>query len=81
MMLAVNNYLEAVSNFENVVGEGEKNIYADKAVYLLGKIHQFGLNDLEKAEEYYQKLLKEFPNSIYTDDTREILKLLMNKPS
>ena len=81
MMLAVNNYSEAVSNFENVVGEGEKNIYADKAVYLLGKIHQFGLNDLEKAEEYYQKLLKEFPNSIYTDDVREQLKLLMNKPS
>ncbi len=81
MMLAVNNYSEAVSNFENVVEEGEKNIYADKAVYLLGKIHQFGLNDLVKAEEYYQKLLKEFPNSIYVDDARAQLKLLMNKPS
>jgi len=81
MMLAVNNYSEAVSNFENVVEEGEKNIYADKAVYLLGKIHQFGLNDLVKAEEYYQKLLKEFPNSIYVDDARAQLKLLINRPS
>jgi tetratricopeptide (TPR) repeat protein len=81
MMLAENNYLEAVSSFENVVEEGTKNIYSDKAVYLLGKIHQFGLNDLVKAEEYYQKLLAEYPNSIYVDDAREQLKILLNKPS
>jgi tetratricopeptide (TPR) repeat protein len=81
MMLAENNYPEAVSIFQSVVEEGEKNIYADKAVYLLGKIHQFGLNELARAEEYYQKLLAEFPNSIYTDDAREQLKLIMNKPS
>jgi len=81
MMLAENNYFEAVSSFEYIVEEGEKNIYADKAVYLLGKIHQFGLNDLVKAEEYYQKLLAEYPNSIYVDDAREQLKILLNKPS
>ena len=79
-MLAENNYLEAVSAFENVAEEGVKNIYADKAVYLIGKIHQFGINDLVKAKEYYQKLLAEFPNSIYLDDAREQLNLLKNKP-
>ena len=80
MMLAENNFQGAVSIFESIVEEGEKNIYADKAVYLLGKMHQFGLKDLVKAEEYYQKLLAEFPNSIYVDYAREQLKLIMNKP-
>ena len=81
MMLAENDYLESIKIFEKIVEEGSKNIYTDKAVYLLGEIHQFGLNDITKAEDYYQKLLAEFPNSIYIDDTREKLKLIMKKPS
>jgi tetratricopeptide (TPR) repeat protein len=81
MMLAENKYSNAITTFEEAAEEGEKNIYADKAVYLLAKIHQFGLNDLVKAQEYYQKLLADFPNSIYVDEAREQLKLLMKKPS
>jgi len=81
MMLADDNYDLAITVFESVSAEGIKNIYADKAVYLLGKIYQFGTKDYTKAEEYYQKLLAEFPNSIYKDDAREQLAVLMNKPS
>ena len=81
MMLAEDNFTEAISTFENVAKEGEKNIYADKALYLLAKIYQFGLSDFVKAEEYYQKLLAEYPNSIYADDVREQLKSIINKPS
>ncbi len=81
MMLAENNYSEAVAMFENISAEGDKNIYADKALYLLGKIHHFGLKDYGKAQEFYQKLLAEFPNSIYVNDARDKLKILMKNPS
>jgi tetratricopeptide (TPR) repeat protein len=81
MMLAENNFTEAISTFEIAAEEGEKNIYADKALYLLAKIHQFGLKDHLKAQEYYQKLLADFPTSIYIDEAREQLKVLLNKPS
>jgi TolA-binding protein len=81
MKLADDNYPEAVSTFEDIAEEGEKNIYADKAVYLLGKIHQFGIKDKLKAEEYYQKLLAEYPDSIYADDARQQLKILMKNSS
>ena len=81
MMLADNNFTEAISTFEKAAEEGEKNIYADKALYLLAKIHQFGLNEYLKAQEYYQKLLADFPTSIYVDEAREQLKVLLNKPS
>jgi len=80
MMIAVENYQEAVSVLESVSAEGEKNIYADKAVYLLGKIHQYGVKNYSKAEEYYQKLLADFPKSIYAEDARAQLLLLQNKP-
>ena len=80
MLLAVDNYTESISVFESVSAEGEKNIYADKAVYLLGKINQFGINNYSKAEEFYQKLLSEYPKSIYVDDARAQILLLQNKP-
>ncbi len=80
MLLAVDNYTESISVLESVSAEGEKNIYADKAVYLLGKINQFGIKNYSKAEEFYQKLLTEYPKSIYADDARVQILLLQNKP-
>jgi len=80
MLLAVDNYQEAVLVLEGVSSEGEKNIYADKAVYLLGKIHQYGIKNSSKAEEFYQKLLADYPKSIYADDARTQILLLQNKP-
>jgi tetratricopeptide (TPR) repeat protein len=80
MLLAVDNYTESISVLEGVAAEGEKNIYADKAVYLLGKINQYGIKNYSKAEEFYQKLLADFPKSIYADDARAQILLLQNKP-
>ena len=80
MMIATDNYTDAVTVLESVSAEREKNIYSDKAVYLLGKIHQFGIKNYSKAEEYYQKLLTDFPKSIYAEDARAQLQLLQNKP-
>jgi outer membrane protein assembly factor BamD (BamD/ComL family) len=47
---------------------------------LLGRIYQFGIKNYGKAQEYYQKLLADFPKSIYSDDARTQLLLLQNKP-
>ena len=80
MLIAVDNYAEAVAVLEVVSAEGEKNIYADKAVYLLAKINQYGIKSSSKAEEYYQKLLADYPKSIYADDARAQILLLQNKP-
>lgn len=75
MELAQDNYQQSIQLFTNVVEEGEKNIYADKALYLLGKIYQYGIDDKTKAVEMYEMLLTDFPASIYLDEARsEIVK-------
>ena len=79
MSLASNNYPKSIELFEKVVSEGKKNIYADKALYLLGKIYQFGIDDKTKAIEKYEQLLAEFPSSIYLDDAREQIRKLKEK--
>jgi len=76
MELALNNYPLAIELFEKVVEEGEKNIYADKALYLLAQIYQYSIGDNAKANEMYEMLLAKFPSSIYIDRARnEIIKL------
>ena len=80
MELAMNNLDSAKSVFQKISDEDKKNIYADKALYLLGKIYQFGLKNKAKAKETYENLLEKFPNSLYLDDARaEIIKLRDNK--
>ncbi len=80
MELALNNYDKSLNLLQLIVDEGEKNIYADKALYLIGKIYQFSLNETNKAEQAYEKLLEKFPNSLYLDEVRSEILKLRNKP-
>jgi tetratricopeptide (TPR) repeat protein len=76
MELAMDNYPRSIKLFEKIVEEGEKNIYADKALYLLAQIYQNSIGDNIKAIEMYETLLAKFPASIYIDKARhEIIKL------
>ncbi len=79
MELALDNIDSASAQLQRVAGEKENNIYSDKALYLLAKVYQYGKGDIKKAVETYEKLLANFPNSLYLDEARsEILKLKDN---
>lgn len=79
MDLALNNYPEALKKLGAIVDEEEKNIYSDKALYLTAKIYEYGLVDISKAIDSYQKLLSKFPKSIYLDEARERIQHLREK--
>jgi predicted negative regulator of RcsB-dependent stress response len=81
MKLAENNYNESMKILEEIIDEGEKNIYADKALYLLGGVYQFGIGDNLNATEIYEQLLAQYPKSIYIDDVRERILYLKENPS
>jgi tetratricopeptide (TPR) repeat protein len=81
MLIAEDNYDKAISNLGLIVEEGEKNIYADKALYLKGQIYYYGLNDSAKAIECYESLLIKFPKSLYLDEARQHIIELKNKIS
>jgi tetratricopeptide (TPR) repeat protein len=81
MQIANGDYLSAISNLAIIVEEAEKNIYADKALYLQGKIYEYGFNDNAKAIESYENLLAKFPRSLYLDDARQSIIELKKKLS
>jgi tetratricopeptide (TPR) repeat protein len=79
--LAMNNLDNSIELLGKITEEAEKNIYADKALYLLGKIYHFGKLNYSKAIEVYESLLAKFPNSLYQDDSRNAILELRNKLS
>ena len=79
MELALDNFPEALRKLGLIVDEEEKNIYSDKALYLTAKIYEYGIIDVSKAIDSYQKLLIKFPKSIYIDEARERIKHLREK--
>ncbi|MFZ1281272.1 MAG: tetratricopeptide repeat protein [Ignavibacteriaceae bacterium] len=81
MVIALNDYQNAIANLSLLVDEAEKNIYADKALYLQGQIYQYGLKDSVKAVESYESLLAKFPRSLYLDKARENIIELKKKIS
>ncbi len=81
MLLALDNFDSALELLMNIADQKEKNIYADKALYLSGMIYQFGLKDTPKALEIYEKLLAEFPNSLFLDEARDQIIKIRNKQS
>jgi outer membrane protein assembly factor BamD (BamD/ComL family) len=81
MEIAMDNYDKSIALLTGIADETVKNIYADKALYLIGRIYQFGINNVPKAVEIYEKLLAKFPDSLYLDEAREEIKKLRNKLS
>lgn len=79
MDIALNEYSEALIKLGVIVEESDKNIYSDKALYLIGKVYEFGLSDFPNALDSFQKLLASYPNSIYLDDARERILILREK--
>lgn len=54
--------------------ENQKNaIFIEKSTFLLAQCYQYGIKNLQKAVQIYQKLLETFPNSLYFDRAREAL--------
>ncbi len=81
MLIALDDYTNAIPNLQLIVDEAEKNIYADKALYLQGQIYQYGLKDPIKAVESYESLLAKFPKSLYLDEARQNIIELKKKLS
>lgn len=65
------NYAEAIALYEKVLLLHFKDITADDALFKLAEIHQYVYNDVAKAMELYEKLLTEYPGSLYVVEARK----------
>ena len=81
LMTQKNDFINAIANFESVIALNPEGILIDDANYQLAELYKNQLNNPEKASEYYQKIIFDFPSSIYLVDARKkYRKLRGDKP-
>ncbi len=62
---------EALEDLKTIVAKYPKDILGDDAQYTLGKIYEERLKDKQAAMDAYQKVLTNYPGSIYGADSRK----------
>lgn len=70
------NFTASAGFLQQIVDHFPSDILADDALYLLAQLQHFNLNDLEKAKSLYEKLLFDYPGSIYTVEARKRFRYL-----
>ncbi|HUH74936.1 MAG TPA: hypothetical protein VLZ75_11100 [Chitinophagales bacterium] len=54
-----------------IVEQFPSSILADKALFQLAALYENQLSNLEKAKSYYEKIILDYPDSIFTIDARK----------
>ncbi len=69
-------YNKAKDNYLKILRLDKTNILADDACFKLAKLYQNKLNDINKAATYYEKIIFDYPASIYLVEARNIYRTL-----
>jgi len=67
----IRQYKKAEANYLTVMSNYDKSILIDKAVYRLAQLYRTELNRPDLAKEYYEKILFNYPSSIYLVEARK----------
>ncbi|HWD86484.1 MAG TPA: tetratricopeptide repeat protein [Mucilaginibacter sp.] len=82
ILIQQKNYADAIIPLKKIAEEHPFNLWADDAVFMLGDLYENRLNDKEKAKAYYQKIITDYPGSLYINEARKRFRLLRgDKPT
>lgn len=71
LLVKQKKYDEAILNYANIIALDKEGIYVDDVYYQMAELYKNELNNVEKAKEYYQKIIFEYSNSIYLVEARK----------
>ncbi|WP_111634248.1 tetratricopeptide repeat protein [Pedobacter cryoconitis] len=70
----------AVPLLKELIGHQQKGNWADEALFILAGIYEDQLNDPEQAKTLYQKLIVDFPGSMFVTEARKHFRKLRGDP-
>lgn len=79
LYITTNNYSEALAQLNYLYELKEKSIYSDRSLFRIGQLYLWGLKDKTRSEEIFNKLLAEFPNSIFVTDVRNLIQSIQSE--
>ena len=70
ILIKQKNYLEAEKLLKRVVEDYGDQLLADDALFQLAELYEYYLKDINRAMEYYPRILKEHSDSLYVVQSR-----------
>jgi tetratricopeptide (TPR) repeat protein len=65
------NYSEAIQKLDQLLQDHYNDILADDAAFQIAQLYDYQLKNREKAMEYYNKVITQFPASIHVIESRK----------
>ena len=72
----IGEYAKAEENYLKIIQYHSYDILADDALFRLGTIYQYHLNEPDKAKMYYEKIIFEHADSIFFVEARKRYRML-----
>ncbi|RYY08175.1 MAG: tetratricopeptide repeat protein [Sphingobacteriaceae bacterium] len=69
-------YAAALTPLQKIVNEHATELWADDAVFMMADLYQNQLNDKPKAQVLYQKIITDYPSSLWINEARKKFRLL-----
>ncbi len=76
ILIQQKDFTNAVVMLKTIAEKHTDDLWADDAVYMLGDIYETKLNDANIAKTYYQKIITDYPASLWINDARKRFRLL-----
>ena len=76
ILIRKKDYFGAEILLKKIVERYSSDILADDATFQLAELYEYYLKDIPKAMEYYEKLMKEYPGSLFVVDARKQYRIL-----
>jgi tetratricopeptide (TPR) repeat protein len=71
LLIKQEKYTAAIANLSKIIVADNQGFLTDDIYFMMAEIYQNNLNNIEKAQEYYQKIIFNHPSSIYLVDARK----------
>ena len=71
-----NDYTAALIPLKQIIETHRSGIWADDATFMLGDIYEIHLNNKAEAKGYYQKIITDYPGSLWINEARKRFRLL-----
>lgn len=76
IMISMKNYIEADTLLGKLIRFYPSDILGDDALFLRAQLNEVQLNNKEKAMKYYEKIILDYPSSIYAAEARKKFRFL-----
>ncbi|QJD95650.1 tetratricopeptide repeat protein [Mucilaginibacter robiniae] len=76
ILIQQKNYTAAIMPLKTISEEHKFDLWADDAVYMLGDVYENQLHDNATAKTYYQKIITDYPGSIWIGEARKHFRIL-----